>query len=57
MFEQVCTLSVHQEEPEVEVQVDDSGLVHLTDDNFDAYLLSNPGVHFIKFYAPWYGRV
>ena len=42
-----------KEEAAVEVQVDDSGLAHLTDDNFDTYILSNAGIHFIKFYAPW----
>lgn len=38
---------------DVEVEVDDNGLAHLTDDNFDAYLGENHGIHFVKFYAPW----
>lgn len=37
----------------VDVQVDDNGLAHLTDDNFDEYLSARGGVHFVKFYAPW----
>ena len=34
--------------------MDDNGLAHLTDDNFEDYLTVHGGVHFIKFYAPWY---
>ena len=37
----------------MEVQVDNSGLAHLTDDNFERYLTVNGGIHFVKFYAPW----
>ena len=33
--------------------VDDSGIVHLTEKNFMNYLVNQPGVHFVKFYAPW----
>ena len=33
-------------------QVDESGLVHLTDGNFEEYLKKD-GIHFVKFYAPW----
>ena len=33
--------------------VDDSGIVHLTEKNFMNYLVNHPGVHFVKFYAPW----
>ena len=37
--------------------VDDSGIVHLTEKNFMNYLVNQPGVHFVKFYAPWYVNV
>ena len=33
--------------------MDENGLAHLTDENFDTYLSSNAGIHFVKFYAPW----
>ena len=36
------------------MRVDDNGLARLTDENFDTYLSTKPGLHFIKFYAPWY---
>lgn len=46
------------EEPsQGEVRVDDNGLAHLTDENFDTYLTSKSGVHFVKFYAPWCVRL
>jgi hypothetical protein len=37
----------------MDIQMDDSGLAHLTDDNFEPYLTARGGVHFVKFYAPW----
>ena len=37
----------------MDVQMDDNGLAHLTDDNFEPYLTARGGIHFVKFYAPW----
>ncbi len=36
-----------------EVKVDESGLVHLTDSNFQSFISGKSGLHFVKFYAPW----
>ena len=33
--------------------MDDNGLAHLTDDNFERYITASGGIHFVKFYAPW----
>ena len=38
---------------DMDVQMDDNGLAHLTDDNFEHYLTARRGIHFVKFYAPW----
>lgn len=38
---------------DMDVQMDDNGLAHLTDDNFERYLAARGGIHFVKFYAPW----
>ena len=35
------------------VEVDAEGVVHLTDSSFKTYLKTKPGVHFVKFFAPW----
>ena len=54
MFVCVCVLLAQDAgDTAVDVQVDDNGLAHLTDDNFDEYLSARGGVHFVKFYAPW----
>ncbi len=42
-----------EEGGEMEVKVDDSGLIHLTDSNFEHFISSLSGLHFVKFYAPW----
>ena len=49
----VCLYSQDVGGTDMDVQMDDNGLAHLTDDNFEPYLTARGGVHFVKFYAPW----
>ena len=43
-----------EEKEEVDgAMVDESGLVHLTDGNFQHFISDKSGLHFVKFYAPW----
>lgn len=46
---------VEEEEKEVEeIKVDETGLIHLTDSNFQTFISEMSGIHFVKFYAPWF---
>ncbi len=36
----------------LKVGADSTGLVHLNDDDFQAFIAKD-GLHFVKFYAPW----